>query len=288
MNTRSIADLEVSPIGLGAMPLSIFDRPDETESLRVLHAALDAGITLIDTADVYCSGPEEIGHNERLIARALRDRPRDSTLVVATKGGLERRSDGSWPIKGSPEHLKRACDASLRALNVERIDLYQLHAPDPVVPFADSVGALARLRGAGKVRHIGLSNVSTRQIKVAETIVPIASVQNCMSPFDRTDFNCGVLELCEARGIAYIAYSPLGGTRGKARIVESEPLRRVGERHGVSPYRVALAWLLARSPVIIPIPGARRVQSIVDNAAAMRLRLDAQDLAELNAAFPTA
>ncbi|RKG99460.1 aldo/keto reductase [Corallococcus carmarthensis] len=287
MNTRRIANLDVAPIGLGAMPLSIYERPDEAEAVRVIHAALDAGMTLIDTADIYCPGPDDLGHNERLIARALRERSSNERVLVATKGGLEHHRDGSFPFNAAPEHLERACEASLRALGVECIDLYQLHAPDPAVPFAESIGVLDKLRRAGKVRHIGLSNVSLRQLVEAEALVPVVSVQNCLSPHDREDFTCGVLAHCEARGIAYIAYGPVCGRLGKARIAANQPLCRVGERHGASPFQVALAWLLARSPVVIPIPGARRIRTALDSAAAMHLRLDAQDMAELNAAFPT-
>jgi aryl-alcohol dehydrogenase-like predicted oxidoreductase len=206
--------------------------------------------------------------------------------MVATKGGLECHPDGSFPLNASPSHLRRACEASLRALGVDCIDLYQLHAPDPAVPFTDSVGALSRMRSAGKIRHLGLSNVSLRQIQAAETIVPIASVQNCLNPFVRHDLHCGVLAHCEARGMAYIAYAPFGGIEQKRQIAENETLRRLGDRHGASPFQIALAWLLTRSAVVIPIPGARRLEAVASNAAAAHVRLSPEDMIELAHAFP--
>jgi aryl-alcohol dehydrogenase-like predicted oxidoreductase len=277
---RRIGDLAVSAIGLGAMPLSIHERPDEHDALAVLHAALDAGVTLIDTADTYCAGPHEIGHNERLIARALAERER-SDVVVATKGGLERHADGSWPMRGDPAYLTNACEASLRALGVERIDLYQLHAPDPATPFAESVGALRRLQEAGKIRHIGVSNVSIRQLREAETVAPIASVQNYFNLFSRIDMRSGVLDHCRRNGIAYLAYGPLGGNGQGEAMGQCEALRRVSARCGAPPYQVALAWLLAIDPELIPIPGTRSIHRARENAAAMRLALDTSALEEL-------
>lgn len=279
--------IEVGCIGLGGMPLSIQGRPSEEQALNVIHAALDAGMDFIDTADVYCLDHRDIGHNERLIARALRERKDRDRIVVATKGGLER-PDGAWTVNARPDHLRSACEASLRALGVDNIALYQLHAPDDEVPFADSVGALADLRREGKIAHVGLSNVSVDEIRVAEAIVPVVSVQNRCNPYDLTAWADGVVQHCEARGIAFLPYSPVGGSHGKGRLGEDPVLVRIGARHGATPYQVALAWLLAKSPVAIPIPGASRVGSAVDSAAAADLRLAPADLAELDAAFPTA
>jgi aryl-alcohol dehydrogenase-like predicted oxidoreductase len=288
MQPRAIGSsgITVAPIGLGGMPLSIRGRPNEADGVRVIHAALDAGMDFIDTADVYCLDDADIGHNERLIARALREHPAGQRVTIATKGGLQRPR-GDWTVNGRPEHLVAACDASLRALGVERIALYQLHAPDDDVPFADSVGALARLRAAGKIAHVGLSNVTVDEIREAERIVPIVSVQNRCNPFDRRAWSEGVIRYCERRGIAFLPYSPVGGGRGKTQVASDPTLVRVGRRHGVSPFQVALAWLLAKSPTMIPIPGASRVASAIDSAAAMKLVLDATDLADLDAAFPT-
>lgn len=278
--------LAVAPIGLGGMPMSIRGRPSEAEALRTIQAALDAGMELVDTADVYCLDDGDIGHNERLIAKALRERADTAHIVVATKGGLER-PEGAWTTNGRPDHLRRACDKSLAALGVEQIQLYQLHAPDDDVPFAESVGALAELRAAGKIAHVGLSNVSVAEIEIARAIVPIVSVQNRCNPFDRSAWEDGVVQHCTAHGLAFLPYSPVGGGNGKAKVATDPTLVTVGKRHGVSPFQVALAWLLAKSPVMLPIPGASKVASAVDSAAAMSLVLTATDLAELDWAFPT-
>lgn len=277
--------LSVAPIGLGGMPMSLRGRPSEAQSIATIHAALDAGMELVDTADVYCLDDDDIGHNERLVAKALRGRD-TARIVVATKGGLERPG-GDWTSNGRPDHLKRACEKSLKALGVEQLQLYQLHAPDEDVPFADSVGALADLRRQGKIAHVGLSNVTVDEIRVAEGIVPIVSVQNRCNPFDTSAWDDGVVQYCEARGIAFLPYSPVGGGNGKVRVSNDPTLTTIGRRHGVSPFQVALAWLLAKSPVMLPIPGASKVASAVDSAAAMRLVLTPADLAELDAAFPT-
>ncbi|MDP2309126.1 MAG: aldo/keto reductase [Pseudomonadota bacterium] len=284
--TIGSSGLSVAPIGLGGMPMSIQGRPPEAEALRTIHAALDAGMDFIDTADVYCKDDTDIGHNERLIAKALRDRADGRSVVVATKGGLERPK-GDWTTNGRPEHLRSACDRSLAALGVDQIQLYQLHAPDDDVPFADSVGALAELRAAGKIAHVGLSNVSVAEIEAARAIVPIVSVQNRCNPFDRSAWTDGVVQYCTANGLAFLPYSPVGGGRGKAKVATDKTLVAVGQRHGVSPFQVTLAWLLAKSPVMLPIPGASKVASAVDSAAAMKLVLTAEDLAELDRAFPT-
>lgn len=281
MKTRALGPYRVSAVGLGAMPLSLSGRPGEAEAIRVIHAALDAGVTLIDTADVYCLDQRDIGHNERLIARALRERPA-SAAVVATKGGLERPG-GTWVSNGRPAHLRAACEASLRALGVETIALYQLHGPDDNVPFEESVGALAELRREGKIRELGLSNVSADEIARARRIAPVVSVQNRANVFDRRSWQGGVLAACEQHGMALLAYGPVGGHHGKVRVAESQPLVELGARRGVSPYQVALAWLLAKSEAIIPIPGATRTQSIRDSAVAPELELAQEDLAALDA-----
>ena len=287
MQNRRIADLEVSCIGLGGMPLSLAGRPDESDAVRVIHAAIDAGVTWIDTADVYCLDDGDIGHNERLIARALREHGRADGVVVATKGGL-RRPQGDWVTDGRPARLRDACDASLRALGVEVIDLYQLHAPDDDVPFADSVGALADLQRAGKVRHVGLSNVSVAEIAEARAIVAVASVQNRCNPFETSSFESGVVRTCAAHGIAFLPHSPVGGHGGHARVANDPTLRAVAERHGATPYQVCLALLLETADVVIPIPGASKVASVRSSAAAADLRLVDEDRALLARAFPKA
>lgn len=280
---------DVSVVGYGGMPLSIQGRPDEEQAIRVIHAALDSGMTLIDTADVYCLDHEDIGHNERLVAKALAAWPGDSDrIVVATKGGLER-PDGSWTRNGRPEHLRAAADASLTALGVERIDLYQLHAPDPDVPFEESVGAIAELRQAGKIDRAGLSNVSVEQIRAAEAIVPVASVQNRLSPFFREAVDGGVVEYCGENGIAFLAYSPVGGGRLNKKLPDHPAATAVAHRHGVSAHGAVLAWVSAQGPSVFIIPGARSVEHVLDSAEVADITLSADDLLEIDSAeFSTA
>jgi aryl-alcohol dehydrogenase-like predicted oxidoreductase len=281
MPTRRLGGLQVSAIGLGEMPLSLAGRPDEAQAVRTIHAALDAGVTLLDTADAYCRDQSDFGHGERLVAKALAawggDRDR---VLVATKGG-HTRPGGSWDLDGRPEYLRQACEASLERLGVEAIGLYQFHRPDPKVPFAESVGALAELRAAGKVRLVGLSNVSVDQIRQARELVEVASVQNEFSPrFRRSE---GELAWCAANRIAFLPWSPLGGIgRGRDLGGRHRAFAEVAEAHGVSPQQVALAWELAKAPVVIPIPGSSRPETILDSVAAAGLRLTADELARLD------
>jgi aryl-alcohol dehydrogenase-like predicted oxidoreductase len=283
MPTRRLGGLQVGAIGLGEMPMSLAGRPDEAQSIRTIHAALDAGVTLIDTADAYCRDESDFGHGERLVAKAQaawsRDRDR---VLVATKGG-HTRPGGSWELDGRPEHLRQACEASLRALGVEAIGLYQFHRPDPKVPFAESVGTMAELKAAGKVRLVGLSNVSVDQIRQARQLVQVASVQNEFSPrFRRSE---GELAFCAAEGIAFLPWSPLGGIgRGRELGGRHRAFGEVAEAHGVSAQQVALAWQLAKAPAVIPIPGSSRPETITDSAAAAGLRLSEDELARLDQA----
>ena len=281
MPTRRLGGLQVSAIGLGEMPLSLAGRPDEAQAVRTIHAALDAGVTLIDTADAYCRDDSDFGHGERLVARALAAWPGDhDRVLVATKGG-HTRPGGRWDLDGRPEYLRRGCEASLERLGVEAIGLYQFHRPDPKVPFTESVGALAELQAAGKVRLVGLSNVSVDQIRQARELVEVASVQNEFSPrFRRSE---GELAWCAANRIAFLPWSPLGGIgRGRDLGVRHRAFAEVAEAHGVSPQQVALAWELAKAPVVIPIPGSSRPETILDSAAAATLRLGKDELARLD------
>jgi aryl-alcohol dehydrogenase-like predicted oxidoreductase len=275
---------QVSAVGYGGMHLSIQERPPEAQGVRVIHAALDSGVTLIDTADVYCLDDREIGHNERLIARALRSyRGNKDQVIVATKGGMERPG-GRWVMAGRPEQLRAACERSLKALAVDRIDLYQLHTPDRAVPLAESVGALAELRREGKIRWVGLSNVSVAEIREAETIVPVTSVQNRLNPFFREALAEGVVEYCAENGIGFLAYSPIGGGRLNRKLPAHPVLRPMASRLGVTPHVLVLAWVLARSPAVIVIPSARTVEHAVDSTTAAGLKLSEADQSAITAA----
>jgi aryl-alcohol dehydrogenase-like predicted oxidoreductase len=286
MQTRTIGGRQVSAIGLGAMPLSIEGRPERTRAIATVHAALNAGITLIDTADAYSLGLDDFGHNEELIAEALTSYGRDTShVLVATKGGHTRTPDGGWELDGRPEYLKRACEGSLKRLGVEAIDLYQFHRPDPKVPFGESVGALRDLLDEGKIRFAGVSNANPAQIEQAAAVLGgrAASVQNEFSPRFRSSEP--ELRLCDERGIAFLPWSPLGGISkaGGLGSVHAE-FARIAESRGVSPQRVCLAWMLAKSPVVVPIPGSSRPETVTDSAAAADLVLTPEEVARLDAA----
>ena len=274
----------VSAVGYGGMHLSIRDRPPEAQGIRVIQAAIDAGVTFIDTADVYCLDDSDLGHNERLIARALRDRPQARQQVyVGTKGGMQRPG-GRWEINGRPEHLRAACERSLQALGVERIDLYQLHTPDPRVPLAESVGALSELQRQGKIRWVGLSNVSVSEIREAQSIVRVSTVQNRLNPFFREALAEGVVEYCTGQGIGFLAYSPTGGGRLNRKLPGHPVLQTLASRLGVTAHALVLAWLLARSPAVIVIPSARTVEHALDSTTAASLTLAEPDLSAITAA----
>ncbi len=271
------------------MPLSLDGRPTEGQGIEVLHAALDAGTTLLDTADVYCIDDDDIGHNERLIAQALAawSGERDS-IIVATKGGMIRPG-GRWERNGRPEHLRAACERSLRALGVERIDLYQFHAPDPAIPFEASVGALAELQREGKIRWVGLSNVSVAEIKAAREIVDVVTVQNRLSPFFKEALEMGVVNYCADKGIGFLAYSPVGGGRLNKKLPDHPALKPIAERHGASSHAVVLAWVLSRGPGLIVIPAARTVEHALDSISAAELVLSDDELRAIDEAeFSTA
>jgi aryl-alcohol dehydrogenase-like predicted oxidoreductase len=273
---RQIAGTDVFPIGLGAMPMSLSGRPPEEQSIRTIQAALDAGVNLIDTADAYCVDDTDVGHNERLIAKALRGR-RDG-VIVATKGG-HTRPGGAWELDGRPEHIRAACEASLKALETDRIDLYQYHRPDPDVPYEDTIGAFKELQDEGKVRWIGISNANVEQIELARSIVDVAAVQNQLSLEYPHPIGKREVELCEQRGIAFLPWSPLGGISSASEAAgRHAAVREAAGAHGVSPQQVALAWLLSLSPVVIPIPGASRPESIEDSVRAIELELTTEEL----------
>src|SRR5712671_4156463 len=267
-------DLRVTRLGFGAMRITgdgIWGEPaDRAESLRLLRRAVELGINFIDTADSY--GPDL---SEEIIAEALHPYP--VNLAIATKGGFERPGPNRWVENGRPEHLRSACEGSLRRLRLDRIDLYQLHRIDPKVPAEDQLGALKALQAEGKIRHIGLSEVSVRQIQHARTIVPIVSVQNRYSVTDRGSED--VLKYCEKEKMGFIPWFPLAAGRVSG---SESPVSRIAARWKVTPSQVALAWLLARSPVILPIPGTSKVEHLEENVAAAELKIDANKMQELD------
>ena len=276
----------VSAVGLGGMHLSIDGRPSEDVALRVIHASLDSGVTLIDTADAYHVHADEVGHNEALIAEALASYGGDtSSVLVATKGGHVRPGDGRWLVDGRPEYLRRAAEASLKRLGVEAIGLYQFHRPDPKVPYAESVGAIRDLLDAGKIRMAGVSNASPAQIREAQEVLGgrLVSVQNQYSPAFTS--SRPELDLCTELGLAFLPWSPLGGiSRASGLGDRFAAFREVAEAHGVSPQQVCIAWLLATSPVVVPIPGSSRPETIRDTVRAADLALAPEELARLDTA----
>ena len=268
----SVGDLRVNRLGFGAMRVcgpNIWGPPrDRANAHKVLRRAVELGINFFDTADSY--GPHV---DEELIAEALHPYPKG--FVIATKGGLVRPRPGAWDPDGRPEHLKKAIDGSLKRLKLERIDLYQFHAPDPNVPFADSVGTIADARKAGKIRHVGVSNVSVKQLEEARKICPIVSVQN--------EYNLGyrksedVLKACERLGIAFLPWYPLGS----GEVIKKEKVKEIARKHKATGAQVALAWLLAKSPVMLPIPGTSDLEHLEKNCAAASLQLPPEDLKAL-------
>ncbi len=286
MHTRQIGDVQVSAVGLGEMPLSIEGRPDESQAMATVHASLDAGVTIIDTADAYCLNPREHGHGERLVARALATYGGDtSQVLVATKGGHQRPGDGSWIVDGRPSYIKQACEASLKALGVDAIGLYQYHRPDPKVPYAESVGALAELLDEGKIRLAGISNATVAQIDEAQRVLGgrLASVQNEFSLRFRSSED--ELAHCEELGIAFIPWSPLGGIGNTDQIARDHPdVAELARDRGVTPQQLVLAWMLAKGGRVIPIPGSSRPETARASAEAADLTLTPDEVARIDAA----
>jgi len=268
-----LGDLQVHRLGFGAMRLcgpQVWGPPkDRANALKVLRRAYELGYNFFDTADSY--GPEV---DEVLIAEALHPYPKD--LVIGTKGGLQRPSAPRWDPDGRPEHLRRALEGSLKRLKLERIDLYQWHAPDPRVPFAESFGALADMQKAGRIRHLGLSNVSVAQMNEARRIAPVVSVQNSYSIDNRA--SADMLQSCEKLGMAFLPWYPLGA--GSA--LKSAKVKQVAARLNATPAQVAIAWLLAKSPAMLPIPGTGRLEHLEENAGAARLKLSPLDMRDLD------
>jgi aryl-alcohol dehydrogenase-like predicted oxidoreductase len=264
-------DITVNRLGFGAMRITgrgIWgDPPNRSDAQDVLRRAVELGVNFIDTADSY--GPNV---SEELIAEALHPYPDD--LVIATKGGLVRPGPGRWPADGRPEHLREACEGSLRRLRVDQIDLYQFHRPDPEVPFEDSIGALVALKDEGKIRHIGLSNVNEDQLRRAQGLTPIASIQNRYNPGDRS--SDALVDMCVVENIAFLPWAPIQN------LDQIPTLMEVAERLGATAHQVALAWLLARSETMLTIPGTGSIDHLEENVAAAGLRLTSEELAALN------
>lgn len=285
MQQRRLGGRTVGAIGLGGMPMSIEGRPDTARSIAAVHAAVEAGVTLIDTADAYHLHAGEVGHNEELIAGALRDLGSAADdVLVATKGGHLRPGDGTWTQNGDPAYLKDAAKASAKRLGVEAIGLYQFHRPDPRVPYADSVGAIRDLLDEGVILMAGISNATVAQIDEANAILGgrLVSVQNQFSPRFRS--SQGELEHCARLGIAFLPWSPLGGISNAPELsARHAAFALVADAHGVSVHQAVLAWELALAPVVIPIPGASRPESITDSARAADLVLTPDEVATLSA-----
>lgn len=269
-------------IALGMLPLSIAGRPSEADAISIIRAAAEVGIRLVDTADVYGTAGDGDGYGEYLLRKAIRVIPRSERPMIATKGGLVSDPSGKRTPNGQPDYLRHACRQSLQRLGVEVIDLYQLHRPDPLVPFAETVGALKEMWQAGQIRMAGVSNVSVRQVEVAREILGdgLASVQNRFSVDHRTDK--GVVELCGQYDLKYLAWAPLGGVGMASALSSRVPaIYDVGIRHGVSPQRIALAWLLSRGSHVVPIVGTRSVDHLTDAVAAVNLSLSQADIKEI-------
>ncbi|MGJ6979174.1 aldo/keto reductase [Aestuariimicrobium soli] len=284
---RRIGQFSVSAIGLGAMPLSFKDPlPSDEQSDATIHAALDAGITLVDTADIYAPSWDTMGHNEQRVARALSSWSGDrDSIVVATKGGITRSQGNVWGRNGSPEYLRQAVENSLRNLGVDVIDLYYWHRPDRHRLYADCVQVFADLKAEGKIKEIGISNANVEEIEVALEVLGeggLAAVQNEFSlRFHHTSMN--ELRFCAEHDIAFLPWSPLGGSGGAKEVGGAFPVvRQIADERGVSPQQVVLAWQLSLAEQVIPIPGASRPESIVDSAEAMTLELTADELERLH------
>lgn len=287
METKQLGSTSVwvSVIGLGGMPLSLSNRPSEADAIAVIHRALDLGITLIDTADSYCQDESDKHHNERLIHKALQQYQGDvSQVVVATKGGL-MRPNGDWTRNGNPDHLRKTIRESFEALGGDKpIDLWQYHAPDPNYPIEESLAPAREAVEAGLIRAVGVSNFSVAQIRQAQAVVEIVSVQNQYNPWQRQPEKDGVLQYCEQEGLAFFPWSPLGGSRRVKSLSEITAIAHLAQEKNVSVYCIVLAWLRAKSACVLPIPGASKLESIEDSVKAAEVKLLATDVEKIDRA----
>ncbi|MFH7028395.1 MAG: aldo/keto reductase [Heteroscytonema crispum UTEX LB 1556] len=269
----------VSAISLGAMPMSIYDRPTESQSINVIHRALDLGITFIDTADSYCKDESDKHHNERLIDKALQTYKGDvSNVIIATKGGLMRPNQ-NWTRNGNPEHLSETIRVSFEALGGEKpIDIWQYHAPDPKYTIEESLAPVKQAKEAGLIRFVGVSNFSVEEIKRARDVVDIVSVQNQYNPWYRQAESDGVLDYCEHEGLTFLPWSPFGGSRRHSGLEDFPAISKLAKEKGVSVYCIVLAWLRSKSPCILPIPGASKISSIEDTVRAVDVKLSSEEV----------
>ncbi|HEY9604434.1 MAG TPA: aldo/keto reductase [Allocoleopsis sp.] len=285
METKPLGntDVTISAIGLGGMPMSLSGRPPESQSIAVIHRALDLGVTLIDTADSYCQDESDKHHNERLIHKALEQYKGDTSQVtVATKGGL-MRPQGSWTRNGNPDHLRETIRTSFEALGGSNaIALWQYHAPDTDYTIEESLKPAKEAVEEGLIRLVGVSNFSVEQIKRARDVVEIVSVQNQYNPWHRQPEFDGVLDYCEQEGLTFLPWSPLGGSRRVSNLEDIPVIANLANEKGVSVYQIVLAWLRAKSPCIIPIPGASKISSIEDSVHAVEVKLSEAEVQQID------
>jgi len=278
-------NVTISAIGLGGMPMSLSSRPPESQAIEVIHRALDLGVMLIDTADSYCQDESDKHHNERLIAKALQKYEGDTSKVtVATKGGL-MRPNGDWTRNGNPEHLRETIRVSFEALGGKKpIDVWQYHSPDPNYTIEEALTPAKEAVKSELIRFVGVSNFSVEQIKQAQDVVEIVSVQNQYNPWYRQPEFDGVLEYCEQEGLTFLPWSPLGGSRRVSRLEDIEAIANLAKEKDVSVYAIVLAWLRAKSPCIVPIPGASKVASIEDSVASLDVTLSESEIQQVDQA----
>jgi aryl-alcohol dehydrogenase-like predicted oxidoreductase len=285
METKQLGNtgVSISAIGLGGMPLSLSSRPPESQAIEVIHRALELGVTLIDTADSYCRDESDKHHNERLIYKALQSYGGDiSQVIVATKGGL-MRPNGNWTRNGNPDRLREAIRVSFEALGGSKpIDVWQYHAPDPDYTIEEALKPAKEAVEEGLIRFVGVSNFSVEQIKRARDVVDVVSVQNQYNPWYRQPEKDGVLEYCETEGLTFFPWSPLGGSRKVSSLGEISAIAQLAQEKGVSVYQIVLAWLRAKSPCIVPIPGASKISSIEDSVGAVEVKLSEAELKQID------
>ena len=285
METKQLGNtgVTISAIGLGGMPMSLSSRPPESQAIAVIHRALALGVTLIDTADSYCQDESDKHHNERLISKALQRYEGDiSHITVATKGGL-MRPNGNWTRNGNPEHLRETIRTSFEALGGSKpIDVWQYHAPDPDYTIEEALTPAKEAVREGLIRLVGVSNFSVEQIKQARDVVEVVSVQNQYNPWYRQPESDGVLEYCETEGLTFLPWSPLGGSRRVGSLQDIPVIAQLAEEKGVSVYQIVLAWLRAKSPCIVPIPGASKISSLEDSISAVEVKLSEAEVSTID------